>query len=328
MNQKDIILSIIIPVYNVEDYLEECLNSIVKCMDKSYEIIIINDGTPDNSMDIAFRYKELYNEKIRIFNQNNQGLSITRNNGINKAYGKYIWFIDSDDYLKENSIETILNILKENINIDLLSMPLNFCYENGKEEVEFTFERTKIISNYEYLNNHLPYGASTRFIIKREIVLNNQLYFIPHILHEDGEFGLRLIYYTENICILDKPLYNYRIRSSGSIMSSWKRKNSEDLIFTYDSLSSLFNENPLNRNIRSYKEALFNILLPSVLFAKNKWNCKEFINFYKDKKKDIKYKTKAIIPFCSFTYRLKTILFYISPINYCKFKVLISNVFS
>ena len=97
--------SIIIPVYNVEDYIKKCLDSVFNQTYTNYEVIVVNDGTKDNSMKIVKNYD------VRIINQENQGLSMARNNGVKKAKGEYILFLDSDDYLEENTLQEIENVL-------------------------------------------------------------------------------------------------------------------------------------------------------------------------------------------------------------------------
>lgn len=313
-------ISIIIPVYNVEQYINDCLKSILCNNNSNYEVVIINDGSPDNSIEIAKKYKEIYYDKIKIINQENQGLSITRNRGINEASGEYIWFVDSDDTLKENAIEEILKLVEKYNSIDVISMPLNHFYENGVEHADFSQNNINIITNYEYINKHYPFGASQRFILKKDFLLKNNIYFTPRILHEDGEFGLKILYYTNQICILNKSYYNYRIRSNGSIMSSWKRKNSEDLLFTFNTLLNLFKNNPLNRKIDCFNNTLFYILTASISFAKEHWSSPEFITFYNENKSLIRNKIKIIYQKCYWYKRINLLLFYISPLNYCKIK--------
>ena len=111
-------ISIIIPVYNVEGYLVECLNSVVNQTYRDIEIIIVNDGSTDSSFSIIQQY-QLQDERIKIINQENQGLSAARNAGIKKVSGEYIWFVDSDDYITIDACEKIVEKLKQN-NYDLL----------------------------------------------------------------------------------------------------------------------------------------------------------------------------------------------------------------
>ena len=122
--------SIIVPVYNVEKYIEKCLESILNQTYDNFEIIVINDGSTDNSKKILDNYKT--NKKIKIINQDNQGLSIARNNGLGAASGDYILFIDSDDYIEEE----LLSTLNKNINNeDLIRFQVQTVNEN-KEIIE------------------------------------------------------------------------------------------------------------------------------------------------------------------------------------------------
>lgn len=323
MVEKNILLSIIIPVYNVEKYIKECLDSILSCNSHEYEVIIVNDGTPDNSMNIINHYLLIYGNKIKVIEQKNSGLSVARNNGINHAQGKYIWCIDSDDFLEPDSIFNILIKLKKKNNVDVIAMPVNY-YINGHKNPDFKkHTKESYISNIDYLKGNYPYGASVRYIIKKNFLKDNQLYFLPNTLHEDGDFGLRLLYYSPYIYILNNAFYNYRIRENDSIMSSWKKKNSEDLIIIYDGLFKLFLQNPLKLEVTPYFDATFHILTATILFASKKWNSDDFKDFYRTHKRDLIRRTKIIRPFCtqSFKKLFKFWLFIISPLFCCKIMI-------
>ena len=316
---NNILLSIIIPIYNVEQYIKECLDSVTNCSSNEYEIIVVNDGTPDGSMETVYRYQQLHQDKIKIIEQENKGLSIARNNGIKKAVGKYIWCVDSDDYLTNDAIISVLTLIKKN-NLEILAMPLNWCYENGKSEIDFNSYINGVISGTDYLENKFPLGASQRYIIKKEFIKKYNLNFVSGKLHEDGDFGLRLLYYAQNILILNKSFYNYRIRNNGSIMSSWKVKNSLDLFSIYDDLLDLILSNPLKKNTKPYFDALFQILIATITFAKSKWNTSEFKNFYSGNKRSIIQRSKIIRPYIahSIKRKIKVGLFILSPLLLCK----------
>ena len=111
-------VSIIVPVYNVENYIERCLKSLVNQTLKDIEILIINDGTPDNSIEICEKYAKNDN-RIKIFNKENEGLGLTRNYGIERATGEYIAFVDSDDYVTLDMCENLYNAAIEN-NADIV----------------------------------------------------------------------------------------------------------------------------------------------------------------------------------------------------------------
>ena len=107
MDKKKLI-SVIIPIYNTEQYLKECLDSVCSQSYKDIEIICINDGSTDNSEEITRSYAQ-QDKRIKLISQKNQGLSITRNNGVSQAQGEYLFFLDSDDTIEQNAIETLYN---------------------------------------------------------------------------------------------------------------------------------------------------------------------------------------------------------------------------
>ena len=125
-------LSIIVPVYNVENWLSRCASSLInQDLDKSeYEIIFVNDGSTDDSFEIAKKYSESY-DNIILISQENKGLSAARNAGINKANGKYIWFVDSDDWIEPNIAGQLLKEA-EDCGLDVLCFGLNIAFEDGR----------------------------------------------------------------------------------------------------------------------------------------------------------------------------------------------------
>ena len=125
-------LSIIVPVYNVEKYLDKCLNSLVKQTMKDYEIIIVNDGTKDNSQAIIDRYKKAYPDLIKAYIKENGGLSDARNFGLKKANGKYICFLDSDDYAEKDFYEGMYELAEKN-DLDLVVADLEYVWENDEK---------------------------------------------------------------------------------------------------------------------------------------------------------------------------------------------------
>ncbi len=118
--------SIIIPVYNVEKYIKKCLDSVFSQTDKDFEVIVVNDGTKDNSMDIVKKYD------VKIINQKNQGLSAARNLGFEVAKGDYLWFVDSDDWLRDNSLAEVIEYII-NLKFDVLSSALMYCYDDQQK---------------------------------------------------------------------------------------------------------------------------------------------------------------------------------------------------
>lgn len=222
--------SIIIPVYNVEQYIERTLQSVFEQTYKDYEVIVVNDGTKDNSMDIIKKYP------VKVVNQKNQGLSVARNNGVEKATGKYILFLDSDDYIEKRLLEEVNKSLKNNP--DIVRFQIKEVFEGGKKieynEKSFTAksgqEAFKLITKYHFVENAWCYA------IKREYYLKNSFKFKENTFHED--FGLLplVIIKAKRVNSIDYIGYNY-LQRQGSIMNNKEytktKKKVEDMYVHY-----------------------------------------------------------------------------------------------
>lgn len=229
-------LSIIVPVYNVEPYIRRCLFS---CLDQNvskgdYEIIVVNDGTKDNSMTIVNEVAKEH-DNIYLINQENQGLSMARNNGFAVARGEYIWFVDSDDWIEKDCLQSIFLKLKGNL--DILQIQYRNIYDDESENYDAIF---RSIDGYKTGKEVICSGglpAPAQFsIYRKQFLSEKKLSFVPGIYHEDSEFKPRAVYLAEKIASLDQVCYNYYRRSSGSITSSFKMKNAIDLIKVMNSL--------------------------------------------------------------------------------------------
>lgn len=211
-------VSVIVPVYNVEDYLDKCLDSLANQTLKDIEIIVINDGTPDNSQKIIDKYVKKY-KNVKGYIKENGGLSDTRNYGLTKATGEFISFIDSDDYIEITMLEKMYQkAIKENLDIVVCD-----CFkvypDNNKKEI--------LNSNTKYsddnVKNYLlaPPMAWHR-LYKKELFKN--IKFKKGIYYEDLECIPRLVKYTNKIGFLEEPLYNY-LQREGSIMKQKEFNN-------------------------------------------------------------------------------------------------------
>lgn len=225
-------LSIVVPVYNVEAYIKKCLLSCInqKGVSKDdYEIIIVNDGTKDKSMEIVENtIQQLSPQRnITIINQVNKGLSEARNTGLKHVKGDYVWFVDSDDWIDEDSVENIISTLQRN-NVDILQMPYKIVYEgSSKEDIVHVKSIATPISGKDCMKlTRLPNLAQSR-IIRKSLLQYEDIRFTPGILHEDAELKPRLLYVTESVMTLDKPCYNYLKRMNNSITSSFTMRNAE-----------------------------------------------------------------------------------------------------
>jgi glycosyltransferase involved in cell wall biosynthesis len=260
------LLSIIIPVYNVEEYLAECLNSVVNQTYPHIEIIIVNDGSTDNSEDIINQYSQQDN-RIIVIEQSNKGLSAARNSGLKIASGDYILFVDSDDYIKLNACEIIVKYL--------LEFPYDMIVFNryifwGKKIVPYsTFTRYQ--NNYtgeEYfydaVKSHVFAASVCYCIYKKELIRENNILFTEGILYEDLLFKFQCLMHSKHLKSTNYFLYYYRQRE-GSIMSTMKEKD-KDVLFTVKYLESFLNEINRTNIIQNYlfKEMVYSWMLRAV----------------------------------------------------------------
>jgi len=219
-------LSVIVPVYNVSRYLAKCLDSLL-CQDMSseeYEIIVVNDGSTDDSGDIAASYAERY-PCIKLINQDNQGLSGARNAGLGVASGKYVQFVDSDDYLEFNVIGGLV-LKMETDRLDVL----RFNYQNVNEEYQvyvpykdnkpFVDYTDSITDGLTFLTERLGYACyAVQFMIRRELLMSDGCIFKSGVYFEDTEWTPRMLNLAERVTSVDTVVYNYLLRS-GSITQS------------------------------------------------------------------------------------------------------------
>lgn len=227
-------ISLVIPVYNVEKYIDDCIKSCLEqnIQDEDYEIIIINDGTKDKSMDKVDIYYKQYPNLIKIYNQENKGLSAARNLGLNMANGDYIWFIDSDDWIRTNCLTEIrCKLLNENPDI------LALCAAdiiNDKPIRRNTYDNEITTTGKEAFNKMIspcvPFA-----IYKRTFLLNNELFFYEGIYHEDSEFMPKVYYHANKVSYLNTIVYNV-YQNPNSITRTVNPKKAFDILTVCESL--------------------------------------------------------------------------------------------
>ena len=238
-----IVLSIIIPVYNVEKYVSCCLESVISQNSSKIEIIIVNDGSTDNSLSICNRYVQ-YSNNIKVINQANQGLSEARNVGIKYANGEYLMFLDSDDYLAESCINRIINEINNNKTDILLGRALKF--EDGFNkytlcQVDYSNFNTSIPCNcFRQLNASKGFWfAAWLVIIKKAFLLKNNIFFKKGILHEDELWVPIVFAKARSISFLNFGFYCYRVGRTGSIMFKPNIQREFDKLIVIEELSNL-----------------------------------------------------------------------------------------
>ena len=207
MDKKPLILSIIVPIYNVEQYLEECLDSLVlqDIPSSEYEIICVNDGSTDKSGEILDTYAQKYNN-IVVVHKENGGVSSARNCGIDKAIGKYIWFIDSDDFIMPNSLTDIVSKLRNN-NYDRVQI---YPYAFSDKEADFELNKISVSMTQPQYKNFL-----WTQILRKNIITDNNVYFDVKISYaEDAIFMIQIKHLLKNSFRMDRVIYFYRLREN------------------------------------------------------------------------------------------------------------------
>ncbi len=228
-------ISIIIPVYNSEKYLNKCLDSVFRQTFKDFEIIIVNDGSPDNSQAIIDSYKAMHPEVISAHIQENAGQASARNRGIDLARGEFIMFVDSDDYLHPEALEKSLRCAADNES-DIVCF--NMFYDTDGKISEFNyriFESDTPIKKY-ILNETSPCNK----LFRRQLLQENSLRFREGIIYEDLELIPRLALFTEKIAFIDNRLYYYVIHSDSTMRRSKFSPKLRNIYITTDSLKNAF----------------------------------------------------------------------------------------
>ncbi|MCD7980420.1 MAG: glycosyltransferase [Fusobacterium sp.] len=256
-------LSIIVPIYNVEDYLEECLKSLYNIKNIKLEIILVNDGSKDNSFKIMEKFKEIYPEKTVLINKENGGLSSARNAGMKAAVGEYISFIDSDDFIDVDEFE---KFFKEGQKDKLDVMVGNMRYYTPEKTGDSLFrsdvvKNSGIVNGIDFFWNLFQKPKCFREEVvddkyKREFLVKNIIWFNENIVHEDSEFTPLVYLKAEKVKYIDRAFYFYRQRT-GSIMN----KVSEKSIVSLESICEKFFIECKNLDSKKGKEVLSSLIL-------------------------------------------------------------------
>lgn len=242
-------VSVIIPVYNVEKYIKKCLDSLVNQTLSDIEIIVVNDGTPDNSQIIIDEYVKKYPDKVISIVKENGGQGSARNIGLEKATGEYIGYVDSDDYVELNMYEELYGKAKEN-DSDIIICGNNIVYENNSKKIpEINYDNK--FNNFE--NAFFGKMAVWNKLYKKEILINNNIKFKEKVWYEDFAFTLKTLVNAKTIDFLDKSLYNYLWRE-GSTMNNNNVKRNLEILDAFDDIRNYLISNDLLNKYYSYLE--------------------------------------------------------------------------
>ena len=215
-------ISIIVPVYNVESYLEECLESIKNQTYADIEVILVNDGSTDGSREICEQYCEK-DIRFRLINQENQGQSVARNRGVKESVGQFIMFVDSDDVINKNLLEVLLPYMKTEV--DIVE-----CRMTRKKE-EFFLNKTSTIvfegNSKEAILNCIAFKevkyCAFKKLYRREIV--EKIPFLEGYIYEDVFTGINYLKHIRKIVVIDYIGYYYRVRANSTMTKSFNEKD-------------------------------------------------------------------------------------------------------
>ena len=234
----EIKVSIIVPVYNVEQYLRKCLDSLIHQTLREIEIIIVNDCSPDGSQAIIDEYVQKDGRVKIIVHQENLGLGGARNTGIDAAKGKYIAFVDSDDWVELNAYE-YLYTLAEKEQVDVIAFSFRSCTEdNTVLSYSHHLLENKWTNTKEILQAHFNYQIKTSVcmkLYKTELFNKNHIYFPVHRLYEDLATTIHILAHTQKILQIDQPFYFYRTNTS-SITRTLSLRHIEDYVFAFSQI--------------------------------------------------------------------------------------------
>lgn len=211
-------LSIVIPVYNVEFYLRRCLDHVYNQIDNRCEVVMLDDGSTDNSFEICKEYESKYPSNTRIFHKENEGAGATRNILLDKANGEYVWFVDSDDYIEDNSISKILNIIDKYKTLDILSMCYRCFSNNGYRKMENAPRKEELITGAEYLINKTFSGYLWNKVYNLAFLRNNKIRFNNINSQEDCLFNIRALLVCKRMLLSSLYSYNYFQGNSNSTL--------------------------------------------------------------------------------------------------------------
>jgi glycosyltransferase involved in cell wall biosynthesis len=320
-------LSIIVPVYNSDKYLSKCLDSLLAqdIPSDEYEIIIINDGSTDGSLTIAEYYSNHY-PNIKIISQDNKNVGGARNTGIRESAGKYLFFVDSDDYIRPDCLGNLLDCM-ETKSLDLL----RFNYEsvNVKGEIipkcnnstHSIVYSENVVDGESFLTDYLGWACYPwLFIFNASFIKNNNFYFIENIYYEDTKWLVQVLLEVKRVQSINKQVYFY-MQHSGSITQSAhfekKNKTITDKLQIVDFLKQVL-QTTNNKKVKLWCEGMISLTFMGILaYVENEVH---------DRKKEVIQLLyyQRFLPLKSYQFTVKQkrdlCLINISPLLYCFLK--------
>lgn len=285
-NNEDILLTVVVPVYNTEKYIEECINSLYKARIKKMEVLVINDGSTDKSEEVIYKCMKKHPNFIRYIKQENHGLGNVRNVGLKNAKGKYIASVDSDDSISKEFFKESLPYLEKDIDIIMCNW-LSIYSKKEKYEtaaLDYIFQN---LNQYKGLLYTTIMPSTCNKIIKKSLLIDTGYTYAEGLKYEDLSLNPIVLLKAKSIKYINKPYYEYKIREN-SIMRTSAGYNMIDVIKMLDSRINSINVNEINVDLNEFKYYTYF------------WRVEEFIfnQLYtleeSERKKYIKYITDEI----------------------------------
>lgn len=267
---RDIPFSVVIPIYKVEDCLERCVESVLGQTFRDFEVILVDDGSPDRCPAICDQYAER-DSRVRVIHKENGGLVSARNAGIKTARGKYICYVDGDDWMRDHLLETMHRVVREEGQPDMVVYNAIYHYETGEEDIPCHvesgfYDRRRLeeeIYPYMIYDAKLPFFTGKVFpaawnkIYKKELLLEHYCRDERISLAEDNAFVFECLYYADTVFFCEESLYCYNRCNEGSMISRYDEKYFEksQLVCRYleERLGGL--EPDLDRQLRVFQTA-------------------------------------------------------------------------
>lgn len=317
------LISVIVPVYKVENYIGKCIESLINQTYTNLEIILVDDGSPDKSADICKEYAKK-DKRIMLVHKENGGLSDARNFGLEKAHGELIGFVDSDDYINENMYEILANTM-EQTGADIVISNLEEVYEDNPPKTVVNIndnQKIRILNNieaqsvyYDESNIRIAFTVAWNKLYKREVL--SDIRYPKGYIHEDEFTTFKYLYNAKNIAFIDVPLYYYLRRDTG-IMGSGFNEKKFHLLKAYEERIQYYAN---NQEWELWKKGMKHYIHMTVQV--NKWmqeakasehgkielSRQFYLKQYKENKKNCKIDKRLILE--TFLYKISFKLYYL-----------------
>lgn len=302
------LISVVVPVYNISRLIERCVVSLINQTYRNLEIILVNDGSTDNSGAICDELSKR-DERIKVIHKTNGGLSDARNCGIRNSTGDYISFVDGDDYVVKDAYEKIAEkIIEFDPEVVVANATkIDMDSQTGASLMKPKRIEGKLVKGIDYFAESIRDGTMAvcawLSICRRDFLVGNNLFFKENILHEDTHWTLRMLLCAERLIYFDFKFYNYMVREGSIMTAKDKTKNGIDIINTCYELEDLFNKVSSRYHRRLINDYLLDLYLAAIYVGRlHRKNFNKILS-----KKFVAGKVGTVSTF------LKSVLFLISP---------------